>query len=87
MSLQSRFVLLTRGMMESCLARLLGLQVMRYNLWCSGCQEEYGRVGVVVNDALCDRVLEVWRTNDRVLSLAIVFEEVVRMECAYVPQG
>ena len=43
-------------------------------------------VGVLVEEELCEKVDDVRRVNDRVLSLAIVPEgEVVRVVCAYAP--
>ena len=32
-------------------------------------------------------VVNVRRINDRVMSLAIIFEEIMRVVCAYVPQS
>ena len=52
-----------------------------------GSQEEYGGVGVLIKYELYDKVVEVSRVNDRVMSLAMVFEEVLRVICAYDPQG
>ena len=43
---------------------------------------------MLVKEELCDKVVEVRRVNDRVISLAIVLEgEVVRAEWAYAPQS
>ena len=52
-------------------------------MWWSGNQEGYDGVGVLVREELCDKVAEIRRVNDRVMSLAIVLEEVVRVICAY----
>ena len=39
-------------------------------------------------EELCDKVDEVRRVSDRVMSLVIVYhEEVVKVECAYAAQG
>ena len=73
--------------MEMMWARLIGLQGRMHILWWSGNQERYGRVGVLVAEELCDKVDDVRRINDRVMSLAMVFEEVVRVVCTYVPQS
>ena len=83
---ECRFVLLTRGEIRAFGARLMGLQGRKYKLWWSGNQEGYGGVGVLVKK-LCDQVIEVRRVNDRVMSLAIVFEEVLRVVWAYAPQS
>ena len=57
-------------------------------MWWSGNREGYGGVGVLAEEELYDKVVEVRRVNVRVMSLAIVLEEeVVRVECAYSPQG
>ena len=58
---------------RGCWARLIGLQGRRYKLWWSGNQEGCGGVGVMVKEELYDKVVEVTRVNDRVMSLAIVF--------------
>ena len=56
---------------------------MEYEWWWSGNQEGYGGAGELAKERLRDKVIEVKRTNDRVMSLAIVFEEVLRVVCAY----
>ena len=56
-----------------CGARLIGLQGRRCKLWWSGNQKGYGGVGVLAKEELYDKVVEVRRVNDRVMSLAIVF--------------
>ena len=48
--------------------------------------EGYVGVGVLVKEELYDKGVEVKRINDRVMSLAIVFVEVVRVVCTYAPQ-
>ena len=68
-------------------ARLKGLQGRRYKLWWSGNQEGHGGEGVLVKEELYDKVVEVRRVNDRVMSPAIVFEEMLRVACTYVPQS
>ena len=43
---------------------------------------------MLAKEELYDKVVEVRRVNDRVMSLAIVLEgEVVRVECSYTPQS
>ena len=57
-------------------------------MWWSGNQEGYGGVGELVNEELYDKVEEIRRINDRVMSLAIVlYGEVVRMVCTYASQS
>ena len=67
--------------------RLIGLQGRRYKLCQSGNQEKNGGVSVLVKEGLYDKVDKVRRVNDRVISLAIVFEEVVRIICACASQS
>ena len=58
------------------------------NWWWSGNQEGYGGVGVLVEGELYDKVVEVRRVNDRMMSLAIVVErEVVRVVSTYAPHS
>ena len=72
---------------RGCGARPIGLQGRRYELWWSGNQEGYGGEGLLVKEELFHNVVEVRRVNDRVMSLAIVLEEVMRVVCAYAPQS
>ena len=77
-------MLLTRGEME----RMWGIQGRKYELWWSGNHEGYGGVGVLTKEELFDKVVEVRRVNDRVMSLAIVLvEEVARVVLAYAPHS
>ena len=66
-----------------CGVRVIGLQGRRYELWWSGNQEGCGGVGVLVRVELYNKVVDVRRVNDRVISPAIVSEEeVVRVVCS-----
>ena len=58
---------------RGCGPKQLGLQGRRYELRWSGDQEGCGGVGVLVKEELYDKVADVRRVNDRVMSLAIVF--------------
>ena len=53
----------------------------------SGNQEWHGGVGVLAKEELYDEFVEVRIVIYRVMSLAIVFYEVVRVVCAYAPQS
>ena len=54
----------------------------RYKLWWSGKGDGVGGVGVMVKEELCERLVEVRRVSDRVMSVAVVFEEdVLRLIC------
>ena len=69
------------------MARLMGLQGRKYKLWWLRNQEGYGWVGVLVKKELHYKVIEVRRENDRVMSLAIIFEEVLIIVCSCAPQS
>ena len=46
-----------------------------------------GRVGVSVKEELCEKVVEVPRTSDRLMTVVMVLpEKVVRTVCVYGPQ-
>ena len=69
-------------------ARFLGAKGRRYKLWWSGNSEGVGGVGVLVTEELCEKVVEVLRKSDRVMTVVMAFEEeVVRILCAYDPQS
>ena len=72
---------------RGCGARLIGEQGRRYKLWWSGNKEGYGGVGVLVKEELYDKVVENKRVIDRVMSLAIVHEDIVRVVITYAPQS
>ena len=69
-------------------ARMIGVEGRRYKLWWSGNCDGFGGVGVLVKEELCEKVVEVRRKSDRVMSMVIVFkEEVMRVICGYAPQS
>ena len=69
-------------------ARFLGAKGRRYKLWWSGNSEGVGGVGILVKEELCEKVVEVLRKSDRVMTVVMAFEEeVVRILCAYDPQS
>ena len=66
-------------------ARSIGVKGRRYKLWWCGNDDKTGGVGILINEELCENVVEV-RRCDRVLAIGLVFgEEVVRVICAYAP--
>ena len=57
-------------------------------MWCSGNNDGMGGVGVLVKKELCEKVVEVQRKSDRVMTVVMALEEeVVRIICAYGPQS
>ena len=55
-------------------------------MWWSGNQKGHGGVGVLVKEELYYKIVEVRRVDDRVVSLAMAFEEDVRVLCVFAPQ-
>ena len=72
-------------------ARFMGRRVVkgrRYKLWWSGNSDGTGGVGVLVKEELCEKVVEVRRKSDRVMTVVMALEEeVVRIICVYGPQS
>ena len=68
-------------------ARFMGVKGRRYKLWWSGNSDGTGGVGVLVKEELCEKLVEVRRKSDRVMTVVLAFEEeVVRIICVYGPQ-
>ena len=67
-------------------ARFFGVKGRRYKLWWCGNDDKIGGVGVLVKEELCEKMVEVRRCY-RVMAIGLVFEEVVRVICAYAPQS
>ena len=69
-------------------AWMLGMKRKRYKLWWSGRGDGVGCVGVMVKEELCEKVVEVRRVSDRMITLVVGFEEdVLRLICGYAPQS
>ena len=67
-------------------ARFVGIKGRRYKLWWSGNNDGIGGVEILVKEELCEKVVEVRRTSDRVMAMVLVLEEeVIRVTCAYAP--
>ena len=59
----------------------------RYKLRWSGKGDGVGGVGVVMKTELCEKVVEVRRVCDRVMTVVVDFEkDVLRLICWYAPQ-
>ena len=64
-----------------------GVMGRRYKLWWSGNSDGMGGVGVLVKEELCEKVVEVRRKSDRVMTVVMALEEeVVKIICMYGPQ-
>ena len=64
-------------------ARLMGVKGRRYKLW-SGNSDDTEGVGVLVEEELCEKVVDVRRRSDRVMTVVMVLdEEVVRTICVW----
>ena len=55
-------------------ARFIGVKGRRYKLWWSGDSDTRG-VGVLVKEELCEKVVEVRRRSDRVMTVVMALEE------------
>ena len=56
-------------------------------MWWSGNSDGMAGVGVLVKEDLCEKVVEVRRRSDRVMTVVMVLEEeVLRIICVYGPQ-
>ena len=60
---------------------MLGMKGRRHKLWWSG--NGVGGVGVMVKEELCEKVVEVRRASDRVMTVVVL----KRMICGYAPQS
>ena len=67
--------------------RMLGMKGRRYTLWWSGKGDGFSGVGVMVNEELCEKVVEVRRVSDRVITVVVFEEDVVRLICGHAPQS
>ena len=66
----------------------MGIKGRRYKFWWSGNSDGTGDVGVLVKEELCEKVMEVRRKSDEVMTVLMALEEkVVRMICVYGPQS
>ena len=64
-------------------ARFLGVKGRRYKWWC-GNSDGTGGVAVLVKEELCEKVVEVRRRSQRVMTVVMVLEEeVLRIMCVW----
>ena len=62
-------------------ARMLGMKGRRYKIRWTGKGDGVGGVGVMVKEELCEKVVEVRRVRDRVMTLVVFEEDVQRLIC------
>ena len=69
-------------------ARFFGVKGRRCKLWWCGNDVKIGGEGILVKEELCEKVVEVRRRCDRVMTIELMCEEeVVRVICACAPQS
>ena len=67
-------------------AQFMGVKSRRYKLWWAGNSDGTGGVGVLVKEDLCEKLVEVQRKSDRVMTVVMALEEeVVRIICVHGP--
>ena len=67
---------------------VLGMERMRYKLWCSGKGDGVCGVGVMVKEELCEKMVEVRRVGDRVMTVVVfVDKDLLWLTCEYAPQS
>ena len=65
---------------------MLGMKGRRYKLWLSGKGDGVGGVGIMVNEELCEKVVEV--TSDTLTTVVVVIEkDVLKLICGYAQQS
>ena len=62
---------------------MLGMKGRRYKLWWSGKGDGVGCVGVMVIEELCEKVVEVGRVSDRVMTVVVFEEGVLKLISGY----
>ena len=68
-------------------ARMQGKKGRRCKLWWSEKGDGVGGVGVMVKEELGKNVVEVRRVSDRVMTLVVLEQVVLRLICGYAPQS
>ena len=64
-----------------------GMKGRIYKEWWFGKEDGVGGVGVMVKEELCEKVVEVRRVSDRVMTVVVVEEDVLRLISWYAPQS
>ena len=68
--------------------RFMGVKGRRYKLWWSGNSDSTGDLGALVKEELCEKVVEMRKKSDRVMTIVMALkEEVVRIICVYGSQS
>ena len=68
-------------------ARMLGMKERRYEMCWSGKGDGVGGVGVMVKEELCEKMAEVGRVSDRVKTVVVFEDDVLRLVCGYASQS
>ena len=64
-------------------AMMLGMKEWRYKLWLSGKGDGVGGLRAMVKEELCEEVLEVRMVSDRVMTVVVFDEDMLRLICGY----
>ena len=67
--------------------RMLEMKGKRHRQWWSGKGDGAGGVGEIVKEDLSEKVAEVRRVSDRVMTVVVFEEDVLRLICGYAPQS
>ena len=62
--------------------QFMGAKGRRYKFWWSGNSDGMGGLAVLVKEELCEKVVEVQRKSDRVMTVVMTLEEEV-VRCVY----
>ena len=68
-------------------ARMLGMKGRRYKLWWSGKGDGIDGVGVMVMEELREKLVEVGRVSDSVMTVVVFEEDVLRLIRGCAPQS
>ena len=63
-------------------AGMIGMKGRRYKVWLSRNGDGVGGVGVMVKEQLCEKVVEARRVSDRVMTIVVFDEDVLRLICS-----
>ena len=64
---------------------MLGMKGNRYRLWWSDKGDGIGGVGVMLRKELCEKLAQVRKVSNRVMTVVVFEADVLRLICAYIP--